>query len=423
MTVAAGTAPGDLTIPARLRYQACDETMCYIPTTAETGWSVRVVAAGAPVKRAARRRVRRHRLRSRRGAEPAAPSISAERAASPIVRNETATREAGDPAARLANFTVLGTTGGYMGSADFLQFVRNAENGVQQQGLFEGRGPLAILLIVFLGGLALNLTPCVLPMIPINLAIIGAGQAGSRGRGFLLGAAYGAAMALVYGVLGLIVILTAGTFGTINASPWFNAGIAVLFVVLALAMFDVLVIDFSSSPAGSSSAKPGRGTLLLAFGWAPSPRCWPARASRRSSFRSCCSRATCTRQGRRRRWRCRFSSASAWRCPGRSPAPASRRCPSRAPGWSGSSRPSACSSWRRPPTTATRPTAVREPLGRCRRGRLERRGEAQGRLVLVARRGPRRREARTEAGAHRHVGDLVQELSDDGQDDAGRIRR
>ena len=47
--------------------------------------------------------------------------------------------------------------------------------------MFEGRGPLAILLLVLLGGLALNLTPCVLPMIPINLAIIGAGaQAGSR---------------------------------------------------------------------------------------------------------------------------------------------------------------------------------------------------------------------------------------------------
>ena len=55
--------------------------------------------------------------------------------------------------------------------------------------MFEGRGPLAILLIVLIGGLALNLTPCVLPMIPINLAIIGAGaQAGSRARGFLLGA-------------------------------------------------------------------------------------------------------------------------------------------------------------------------------------------------------------------------------------------
>src|SRR5882672_1035414 len=102
-------------------------------------------------------------------------------------------------------------------------------------------------------------------MIPINLAIIGAGaQAQSRGRGFLLGSAYGGAMAIVYGVLGLIVILTAGTFGTINASPWFNAGIAILFVVLGLAMFDVLLIDFSKY-SSNFDAGAGRGTVVLAF--------------------------------------------------------------------------------------------------------------------------------------------------------------
>jgi thiol:disulfide interchange protein len=113
----------------------------------------------------------------------------------------------------------------------------------------------------------LNLTPCVLPLIPVNLAIIGAGtQAGSRGRGFLLGAAYGAAMALVYGALGLIVILTASTFGTINASPWFNLGIAILFVALALAMFDVIVIDFSRLSSRFHVRESGRGTFLVAFG-------------------------------------------------------------------------------------------------------------------------------------------------------------
>ena len=168
--------------------------------------------------------------------------------------------------AELGTFTVLGTTGGYLGSKDFLTFIRNAESGVQEPGWFEGRGPLAILLIVFLGGLALNLTPCVLPMIPINLAIIGAGaQAGSRRRGVLLGATYGTAMAVVYGTLGLVVILTATTFGTLNASPWFNAGIAVLFVVLALAMFDVFAIDFSRFSNGLRVGAPGRGTYLVAF--------------------------------------------------------------------------------------------------------------------------------------------------------------
>lgn len=103
-------------------------------------------------------------------------------------------------------------------------------------------------------------------MIPINLAIIGAGaQAGSRRRGFLLGMAYGGAMAIVYGVLGLVVILMAGTFGTINASPWFNVGIAALFVVLGLAMFDVVTIDFSRWSSGFRTAGTSRGTFALAF--------------------------------------------------------------------------------------------------------------------------------------------------------------
>jgi thiol:disulfide interchange protein DsbD len=167
----------------------------------------------------------------------------------------------------LGSFDTLGTTAGYVRTEPFLKFLSDAEAGIQQPGMFDGRGPLAILLIVFIGGLALNLTPCVLPMIPINLAIIGAGtKSGSRRRGFLLGAVYGAAMAAVYGILGVVVILTTGSFGTLNASPWFNVAIAALFVVLGLAMFDVLTIDLSRF---SSSMRPDdsrRGTFALAFG-------------------------------------------------------------------------------------------------------------------------------------------------------------
>src|SRR5205814_2694199 len=172
-----------------------------------------------------------------------------------------------DGVAKLDEFAVLGTAAGYLDAADFLTFIHNAENGIKEKGMFEGRGPLAILLLVLIGGLALNLTPCVLPMIPINLAIIGAGvQAGSRGRGFLLGGAYGAAMAFVYGLLGLAVILTASTFGTINASPWFNLSIAILFIVLALAMFDVVLIDFSRFLNRFQVGASSRGSFLVAFG-------------------------------------------------------------------------------------------------------------------------------------------------------------
>ncbi len=264
IAIAPDTPPGDLVIPGRLRYQACDDRICFAPQTATVEWKVRITPAGTAATASAHAAVFAELAKGRTTQPVAAPAARAIAPVRPADRAPSTTADI-DVMARLDRFTVLGTTGGYLAADDFIAFVRDAEAGVAQQGLLEGRGPVAILLIVLLGGLALNLTPCVLPMVPINLAIIGAGaQAGSRQRGFLLGLVYGGAMALVYGVLGLIVILTAGTFGTINASPWFNLGIAVLFVVLALAMFDVILIDFSSLARGPDT-QGRRGSFPLAF--------------------------------------------------------------------------------------------------------------------------------------------------------------
>ena len=260
--VAADLAPGDYVVPGTLRYQACDERMCYIPATAEVDFPVRVAAADATPAPTAQAALFSDMNFTDPPVTPA-PRSTASAAA------DTGDF-AGDGAAALARFgrfDVAATAGGYLDEEQFLEFIRRAETGEAEQGWFEGRGPFAILALILLGGLALNLTPCVLPMIPINLAIIGAGaRASSRWRGFALGSAYGAAMAVVYGGLGLAVILTAGTFGTINASPWFNLGIALLFVVLAAAMFDVVTIDFSSLQSRLPGGGSGQGTFLLAFG-------------------------------------------------------------------------------------------------------------------------------------------------------------
>lgn len=258
---------GEIVVPGRLRYQACDDKVCFQPRTERVQWTVRVdptakvTVAEGPIFEA---------LSAGRRVGPAADAVPVPAPLAPAPAGTGADpsggADDGGTLARLDDFEVRGSTGGYLGTEDFLQFIRDAEQGVAPRGLFEGRGPLAILLIVLLGGLALNLTPCVLPMIPINLAIIGAGaQAGSRRRGFLLGSTYGAAMALVYGILGLVVILTAGTFGTINSSPWFNLGIAIVFVVLGLAMFDIVHIDFSRY-AGAIENPKRRGTFGVAFG-------------------------------------------------------------------------------------------------------------------------------------------------------------
>ena len=258
LAVDAAVAPGDYDVPASLRYQACDERMCYIPATERIAFQVRV-APGDQARRFIREELFDRMAFAAAGAGDPPETTTTTAPADPI--------DEGDVLARLDRFTVAATTGGYLNEEQFVEFIRRAESGEAERGWFEGRGPLAILALILIGGLALNLTPCVLPMIPINLAIIGAGaRAGSRLRGFALGSSYGLAMALVYGVLGLVVILTAGTFGTINASPWFNLGIALLFVALTLAMFDVITIDFSRFQGRIAGGASGQGSFLLAFG-------------------------------------------------------------------------------------------------------------------------------------------------------------
>jgi thiol:disulfide interchange protein len=168
-------------------------------------------------------------------------------------------------------FRFTGRLTGYVPKKQFLEFLEQSKSdqGANPDAIekFSQLGPLVSLLLIVLGGAGLNLTPCVLPLIPINLAIIGAGaRASSRRAGFALGATYGLGMALVYGVLGLVVVLTGSKFGTLNSSAWFNVGIAVVFLVMALAMFDIVNVDFSRFQAGTSGGRsPQGGKYILAL--------------------------------------------------------------------------------------------------------------------------------------------------------------
>lgn len=46
-TLDTSVAPGDLVVPARLRYQACDAHMCYPPARADVRWTLVVTKTGA----------------------------------------------------------------------------------------------------------------------------------------------------------------------------------------------------------------------------------------------------------------------------------------------------------------------------------------------------------------------------------------
>jgi len=100
------------------------------------------------------------------------------------------------------------------------------------------------LLLVFLAGILMSATPCIYPMIPITLAVIGA-QTQDKGvaKGFILALTYGIGLALVYGLIGL---LSATVFSGITAflqSPAVLVPIAVLMVAMAFAMFGAFELE------------------------------------------------------------------------------------------------------------------------------------------------------------------------------------
>lgn len=162
-------------------------------------------------------------------------------------------------------FTVQGQQTGFLGASEFAGFLDRSlagNAGADPLDKFKKMGLAATLLLIVAGGFLLNFTPCILPMIPINLAIIGAGRAAkSRWDGFANGLVYGLGIALAYGTLGLVVVLTGSKFGTLNSNMWFNAAIALVFVVMALGMFDVMAIDLSRFSNAGPAGAAGKGAL------------------------------------------------------------------------------------------------------------------------------------------------------------------
>ncbi len=139
---------------------------------------------------------------------------------------------------------------GYLKAPQMIAFLRNepAAKELADHALW------MILLLVLAGGLAANLTPCVLPLVPVNLSLVG--------KGAIRGAAYGLGITTAYGCLGLAAAFGGLAFGTIQSSPWFSLLAACVFVFLGLAVAEVFRIDFSRFRPRTKRSVPKDGTAL-----------------------------------------------------------------------------------------------------------------------------------------------------------------
>jgi len=90
--------------------------------------------------------------------------------------------------------------------------------------------------IMFVGGVLTSFTPCVYPLIPITVGLLGAARA-STARGFLLSATFVLGMAAMYSVLGVAAAATGAVFGSVMSNPVVVGAVALVFLFFAASMF------------------------------------------------------------------------------------------------------------------------------------------------------------------------------------------
>jgi DsbC/DsbD-like thiol-disulfide interchange protein len=138
LTVDPAVKTGALTIPATIRYQACNASLCFAPQTASVEWTLPVVPKAKPLPQDPSTAAAFASIAFGTGEKPSAsapPAAPVAPVAAAPALPSASTLE------MLDRFTIAGTTGGYQGPAEFLAFIHNAETGVKEKGWFEGRGP------------------------------------------------------------------------------------------------------------------------------------------------------------------------------------------------------------------------------------------------------------------------------------------
>lgn len=171
--------------------------------------------------------------------------------------------------------------------------VSKPENKSEVTGIqktIESRGIFVSLIIIFLAGVGLSFTPCVYPMIPITVAVIGGQTAGDQTtarsplKAFSLSLIYVLGISIVYSAMGVAAASTGALFGTALQSPWVIGFVVVVFVALAMSMFGVYYLRVPSFISDRLGTKTGKGfvgvfVMGLISGIVASPCIGPALAS------------------------------------------------------------------------------------------------------------------------------------------------
>lgn len=150
------------------------------------------------------------------------------------------------------------------------------QNAVDSDPFGLASHPWLALVLLFLAGLGLALTPCVLPMLPIVANIVAREENPTVKRGVILTTSYAIGVAIAYGILGALIAVFGESLGIIGwlQNPIILISFAIVFVLLALYMLGVFSIRLPRaisnkmqglSQAGDSKLGSTGGSLIAGF--------------------------------------------------------------------------------------------------------------------------------------------------------------
>ncbi len=186
-------------LKGKVRFQACDNQVCLAPSSVE--FTVQVTVTGAT-------------------AASTPEGDSAPDTIAPVI----------DASALSATFATGPSAAGQATGA-----ASSRQRGRLEEAL--EKGGFGWFLALFLGGLLLNLTPCVFPMLGVTVSIFGARAKQPLPKVFATAVLYVFGICVTYTALGVVAALTGGLFGSALQSVWVNLVLGGLMLVLSLSMF------------------------------------------------------------------------------------------------------------------------------------------------------------------------------------------
>jgi thiol:disulfide interchange protein DsbD len=214
--------PGKYDISGALNYQACNDRACFPPKNAEFSVTVTIKEDTA---------------------KTSVDTIKGEEFKDTIKKSDTTKTGLIQDTTKKTTLTE--------NKRDTTQTISTSQDN-EIAGYIAEKGLFLTLILIFIGGLALNLTPCVYPLIPITISFFGAQVSNNKTQKIIMALVYVLGMSITYSVLGLVAALTGGLFGSLLQNPIVVAVIVLILLALALSMFGLFEIRIPQSIANFS---------------------------------------------------------------------------------------------------------------------------------------------------------------------------